>query len=290
MRLFDPWKSPLCTCPLKYSLQPYTGCTHRCLYCYASAYIGYRPSKPKRKFIVALESDLRKANKNIPVSMSNSSDPYPPEEEYFKLTHKALKLLARYGFKVLVVTKSDLVVRDLEVLRSMRASVSMTITTLDDHLARRMEPYAPPPSRRLEALERLAKSNIPVSMRLDPIVPGLNDDPAMLEDLLELAVKRGIKHVVASTYKVRPDNFKRMILAFPDKADLWRRLYFKEGTVVRGYRYLPKRLRVKLLRPVVEAARRLGITYATCREGLTDRYFFKAPSCDGSHLIKESGD
>ena len=76
-----------------------------------------------------------------------------------------------------------------------------------------------------------------------------------------------------------------MIEAFPDKASKWKLLYYKQGVYLYGYRYLNMKLRKKLLKPVVEAARKLGITYATCREGLLSKDFFNALSCDGTHLI-----
>ncbi len=285
LRRFDPWRSPLCTCPPKYSLQPYTGCSHRCLYCYATAYIGVRDSEPKREFIKRLRADLRKADPRLPVSMSNSSDPYPPLEAELRVTRRALEELVSHGFRVLIVTKSDLVLRDIDVIRGRPVSVSITITTLDDSLARRMEPGAPPPSRRVRAVAKLTEEGVPVSVRIDPIVPGLNDDPHELRELVAEVAAAGAKHVVTSTFKARPDSLARMSAVFPDLADRWRRLYKVEGERNRGYYYLRRALRVAILWPVVEEARRRGLTYATCREGLQDPKFFRAPTCDGTHLI-----
>ncbi|RLE65695.1 MAG: radical SAM protein [Thermoprotei archaeon] len=285
LRLFDPWKNPLCTCPPKYSLQPYTGCSHKCLYCYASSYIGYRDSLPKKDFIKKLLRDLRKADKNLPVSISNSSDPYPPMEKEIKLTRQALKLLLNLGFKVLIVTKSNLVLRDVDLLSSGNASISLTITTLNEALAKRMEPHAPPPSARLTAIKKLCEEGIPVSVRIDPIIPGINDDPAELEELVSRVADKGALHIVASTYKVKLDNLGRMSRAFPEKAVEWRKLYLKYGARIKGYWYLPERLRKRLLEPVLKQARKERISYAVCREGFRSKDFFNAPSCDGSHLI-----
>jgi len=256
-----------------------------CLYCYATAYIGVKESTPKKDFLRKLALDLRRADPRMPVSMSNSSDPYPPVEARLKLTREALRLLLAMGFKVIVVTKSDMVTRDLDLLVGSQATVSITITTLDDTLARRMEPGAPPPSRRLDAVARLADEGVPVSVRIDPIVPGLNDDPDMLASLVAEVASAGAKHIVTSTYKARPDSLARLTREFPDRAQLWRRLYREEGERIHGYYYLPRSLRVKLLMPVVTEARKRGLTYATCREGLTSRAFFCSPTCDGTHLI-----
>ena len=93
--------------------------------------------------------------------------------------------------------------------------------------------------------------------------------------------------MVTSTYKARGDSLSRLSREFPDRAGYWRRLYLREGVRVRGYYYLRPGLRKALLRPVVGGARRLGLTYATCREGLTTPEFFNAPSCDGTHLLRK---
>ncbi len=285
LRRFDPWRNPLCTCPPKYSLAPYTGCSHKCLYCYATAYIGVRDSVAKKDFIPRLKRDLDRADPRLHVSMSNSSDPYPPVEARLGLTRETLRLLLSRGFKVLVITKSDLVARDVDLLVKGPASISITITTSDDYLASRVERGAPPPSRRMEALARLIEEKVPVSVRVDPVIPGLNDDPEALRSLVKELAYLGVRHVVTSTYKARWDNLARLSREFPDKAQTWRELYLVKGEKVRGYFYLPKSLRARLLRPVVEAAREYGLTYATCREGLKTRRYFNAPTCDGSHLI-----
>ena len=285
LRRFDPWGNPLCTCPPKYSLAPYTGCTHMCLYCYAATYIGVKDSTPKKDFLRNLTSDLRKAERSLFVSMSNSSDPYPPAEARLGLTRDALGLLIQRGFRVLVVTKSDLFVRDLDIIAEGRVSVSVTVTTLDESLARVLEPGAPPPHRRVDALARAARAGIPVSARVDPVIPGLNDDPSEVRELIHTLKEAGVRHVVTSTLKLKPRILRRLGEAFPDMHGYWKRLYVDRGVRVRSYLYLEAQLRRKLLGPVVEEARKLGMTYATCREGLGDPSFFSAPSCDGSHLI-----
>jgi DNA repair photolyase len=288
LRLFDPWRSPLCTCPVKYSLHPYTGCSHKCLYCYATAYIGLRESTPKKNFIENLRKELDKANRNIIVEMSTSSDPYPPIEDKLRLTRQTLKELFRRGFRVLITTKSSLVTRDLDLLSANRSAVMITITTLDERLSKVIEPGAPPPSERLLALKELAKKGVPVGARVDPVIPFVNDDPAELSLLVEKLQEVGVKHVVTSTYKAKPDSYRRIVSALPELEDKLRNIYFKEKTYVSGYYYLSLDVRMKLLRPVVNLARKLGLSYATCREGLVTKEFFSARSCDGSHLLSYS--
>jgi DNA repair photolyase len=288
LRLFDPWRSPLCTCPVKYSLHPYTGCSHKCLYCYATAYIGLRESTPKENFIENLRKELDKANRNMIVEMSTSSDPYPPIEDKLRLTRQTLKELFRRGFRVLITTKSSLVTRDVDLLSANRSAVMITITTLDEKLSKIIEPGAPPPSERLLALKELAKKGVPVGARVDPVIPFVNDDPAGLSLLVEKLREVGVKHVVTSTYKAKPDSYRRIVSALPELEDKLRNVYFKGKTYVSGYYYLSLELRMNLLRPVVNSARKLGLSYATCREGLVTKEFFSARSCDGSHFLSYS--
>ncbi len=285
LTVFDPWSSPLCTCPFKYSLHPYTGCSYQCLYCYATSYIRARKSIPKKNFIERLLRDLERADQRIPISMSNSSDPYPPEEREFMFTLRTLEILLPRGYKVLIVTKGALVARDAELLSKGNAAVTMTITTLDENLAKRLEPFAPPPDERLKALRVLVEHGVPVGVRIDPVIPFLNDDEKDIRELVETLASIGVKFIVTSTYKARPDNLKRMKTGFPEITDKLDRLYRVEGSWVKGYWYLPLELRRKLLKPVIEYARRNGMEYVTCREGLTSREWFNARSCDGTHLI-----
>jgi len=285
LRKFDPWNSPLCTCPPKYSLQPYTGCSHMCLYCYATSYIGRRRSRPKKDFIRNLSLDLLKADPSLPVSMSNSSDPYPPEESSHLLTREALKLLKKRGFRVLIVTKSSLVMRDSDILTSMKAAVTITITTLDESLARKLEPGAPPPRDRVKAVEKLVELGIPVGLRLDPVIPYLNDDAESIREVIEAINSVGVNFVVTSTFKARPDSLKRMCEAFPELCRRWVTIYREEGEWIHGYWYAPRTLRAGLLRIVIEEARKRGMKYAVCREGFRGPEWFNAPTCDGTHLI-----
>ncbi len=276
LRPFDPWKSPLCTCPRKYSLHPYTGCSHLCLYCYATSYIGRKPSTIKRKFLQRLKKDLKRADPRIPVELSTSSDPYPPEELSLGITRESLELLRGEGFRVLITTKGVGFVRD----EGLYQGAMVTITTLDKELASKLEPRAPSPDKRLDALSSIESRK---GVRIDPIIPFLTDDIRSLKDLIKSVRDTGAEHIVFSTYKAKPDNFKRIVLAFPEMSELWRSLYYKEGERISGYRYLKAKLRYRILKPLVEETLRLGMTASVCREGFPD--LLMAPSCDGTHLL-----
>ncbi len=285
---FDPWGSPLCTCPFKLSLNPYTGCSFKCLYCYATAYIGVRDSAPKRDIAKRLVRDLARWDKRVPINVGTSSDPYPPEEAYYGITRRILEILHAYDRRVLITTKGTLYARrDLDILSKGRFAVTPTITTLDPGISLIVEPGAPTPLQRLEAMRAAARVGVPVGVRVDPVIPYVNDDPASLEALVEEAYAAGARFLVTSTFKARPDGLARLRAALGVTGWRINQLYRERGARVNGYLYLPRRMREEMLRPVIRAARRLGMEYATCREGLTGPEWFRAPSCDGTHLIPE---
>ncbi|HIC99508.1 MAG TPA: radical SAM protein [Pyrodictiaceae archaeon] len=284
VRAFDPWKSPLCTCPPKYSLQPYTGCSHFCLYCYATAYIGRKPSTPKQRALERLKYDIEHVvDPKYHIDLSTSSDPYPPEEAKLKLTRKMLELLIAYGLKVLIVTKSSLVARDTDILSKGNVAVTITITTLDKNLAKAIEPGAPHPKERVKAIEQLVTNGVPVGVRLDPLIPYLNDDRKDVRSVLEAVASAGARFIVTSTYKARPDNLRRLVSTFPELEEKYYRLYRIEGKWQYGYWYLRPDIRRQMLGIVQQEASRLDLQFAVCREGFKD--MLTAPSCDGSHLI-----
>ncbi|MGB9135335.1 MAG: radical SAM protein, partial [Candidatus Bathyarchaeia archaeon] len=140
---FDPWKSTLCTCPPKLTLNPYTGCDHGCLYCYASSYVPrFHECRPKTDLLSKLKQEAAKLDGQL-ISLSNSSDPYPTAETKTLLTRKTLEILAHSSCKLQIITKSTLVTRDIDLLRRVPSIVSITITTDDDATAKQLEPHTP---------------------------------------------------------------------------------------------------------------------------------------------------
>jgi len=283
IRPFDPWRSRLCTCPPKYSFDPYTGCEHGCLYCYASSYIkDFYNCRPKKDLLKNVRRDLKRIPIDSLISMSNSSDPYTPMEARLRLTRACLKEFVNHRIRLLIITKGVIVLRDIDLLKRLRCAVTMTITTLDKALSKRLEPHAPTPNMRLNALSTLSANDIPVGMRLDPIIPFLNDD--RIEELLKEAKNAGVRHIVASTFKPRYDSWRRMADEFPEEMDKLGRL-FKVGERIGRSWYLPREFRFKLMKKVAEICKRLGLTFACCREGFPQLH--TAKTCDGSHLIDE---
>ena len=283
--IFDPWKDEMCTCPPKYSCSPYTGCSHSCLYCYISSYIPNAfIARPKKNFIKRLARDIRRIDPRIPISMANSSDPYTPPEDKLRLTRRALEILIPKGLKLIILTKSTLVLRDIDLIKCGNVAVSITITTLDSNVAKIIEPMAPDPWERLKVVEKLSEKEIPVIVRVDPIIPYVNDDIGMLENVISEAIKKGAKHIVVSTYKARRDSLNRLAKAFPDIGKAIKEAYLTRGIKMkRTVYYLSKAWRKKVLKQLMDFTLKEGATFAVCREGF--REYIRAQSCDGTHLI-----
>jgi len=279
---FDPWHSELCTCPPKLTFNPYTGCDHKCVYCYASSYIPkFFNCRPKKDLIPKLKREATKLRGEI-ISIANSSDPYPNLEAKTGLTRKCLEILSLHNCKVQIITKSDLVVRDIDLLRKMPSMVSLTIATDDDSIAKLIEPHAPPPSERLKAVEILIGEGIPTSVRIDPVIPFVNDNT---ENLVKTLASAGVKHITGSTYKVKPDNWKRFNIVLPKTAEKLKPLYFEKGEKIGRYIYLPKDLRLELMKTMGAMAEKYGMKFGTCREGLSH---LNTAVCDGSWLLNKT--
>ncbi|MGE5266568.1 MAG: PA0069 family radical SAM protein [Deltaproteobacteria bacterium] len=186
------------------SINPYRGCEHGCIYCYARpshCYLGHSAgldfetqlyAKPEAAAL--LERELA-APGYTPATMAlgTNTDPYQPIERERRITRAVLEVLDRASHPVGIVTKSALVVRDLDILERMArrglAKVALSITTLDRHLARRMEPRASTPARRLDAIRQLSAAGIPTAVMVAPVIPALNDHE--IEAILSAAKAAG---------------------------------------------------------------------------------------------------
>jgi DNA repair photolyase len=190
--------------PFDQSLNPFRGCEHGCVYCFARpthAYLGFSPGLDFETKLVAkfdapeiLERELRaKSYRCKPLAMGTNTDPYQPIERKYEITRRILQVLSAYGNPVTIVTKSALVARDIDVLAPMAARglarVALSVTTLDADLARRMEPRAATPMKRIAAITALKDAGVPVGVMVAPIIPTLTD-PEM-EKILETAREAG---------------------------------------------------------------------------------------------------
>ncbi len=186
------------------SVNPYRGCEHGCVYCFARpthAYQGLSPgldfetklfAKPNAAEL--LEKELSKPGYEAKtMAMGTNTDPYQPIEKKFRITRSVLEVLSRTNHPVGIVTKSALVTRDIDILSQMAdrqlAKVAISITTLDPKLARRMEPRAASPAKRLETVRKLTEAGIPVCVLVAPVIPAINDHE--IEAILKAASAAG---------------------------------------------------------------------------------------------------
>jgi len=176
--------------PLPWSLNPYQGCEHGCIYCYARnthPYWGYsagldfeRKILVKRNAAELLEKELKKKSwKAEPVMFAGNTDVYQPAERKFGITRECLEVFYKYRHPVSIITKNSLILRDLDLLEKLAADnlvhVAISITTLNEELRQFLEPRTATVKQRLRTVETLSKANIPVFVMMAPIIPGLND-------------------------------------------------------------------------------------------------------------------
>lgn len=278
---FDPWKNPLCTCPPKYSLSAYTGCGHGCLYCYASSYIPkfYQP-RPKKDFIKKLEKEAAKIPPGSTIAISNSSDPYQPLEKKLKLTHQLLNILKNYDLKINLITKSNLILEDLGVLKKIKKIlITVSLTSLDDNLSKKLEPNCTVSSKRLKTVKKLSEF-MPVAVRFDPLIYCLNTKD--IEKIIRQAKEAGAKQIITSTYKAKTDNFKRMVKVFPEYLELWYKLYYQKGMRKNNYIYLKENMRKNLIEKVRNESMKVCLQFSSCRENLQG---LNTTNCDGTSFF-----
>jgi len=186
------------------SINPYRGCEHGCIYCYARpthAFLGLSPGLDfetklfaKTNAAQALERELADPKyRPRMIAIGSNTDPYQPIERRYRIMRRVLEVLSAANHPVGIVTKSALVLRDLDILSSMAerglVKVALSVTTLDPKLARAMEPRASTPDKRIEAVEKLRAAGVPTSVMVAPVIPGLTD--AELDRILERAASAG---------------------------------------------------------------------------------------------------
>jgi DNA repair photolyase len=216
------------------SINPYRGCEHGCIYCYARpshAYLGLSPGLDfeTKLFVKPNAPELLERELSAPgyeprvIAIGTNTDPYQPIERRYQIMRRILEVLDAAGHPVGIVTKSALVLRDLDIFARMAqrnlVKVALSVTTLDPELARTMEPRAATPMRRLDALRKLSAAGVPTSVMVAPIIPALND--AEIERILDAAAAAGVKEagyvLLRLPLEVR-NLFREWLMAnFPDR-------------------------------------------------------------------------
>jgi DNA repair photolyase len=257
--------------PFEWSLNPYTGCAHRCTFCYVRAFErrADRPSderygrsiRVKTNVAEVLRAELARPSwRREPVAIGAATDPYQPCEGRYRLTRACLEVLAAARNPFSLITRGPMIVRDVDVLRAAAAradvSVSFSIPTLDPEVWRKTEPGTAPPEQRLRALRTLIDAGIKAVVGMAPILPGISDRPEQLEAVVRAAREAGATGVWANLLYLRPGTREHFLAClardFPGDVELYERLYARRA-------YLPAKEAEPVRRQVAALRDRYGI-------------------------------
>jgi DNA repair photolyase len=254
-----------------WSLNPYMGCAHRCTFCYVRAFErrADRPSddrygrsiRVKVNVAEVLRTELARSSwMGEVVAIGAATDPYQPAEGRYELTRRCLEALRDAANPFNLITRSPMIVRDLDVLvaAASRAEVGVvfSVPTLDEEVWRRTEPGTPPPRRRLEALSRLVDAGISAGVGMAPILPGISDSPEQLEQVVRAAREAGATSIWANVLHLRHGTREHFLEAlasdWPEQLERYEQLYASRA-------YLPKADVEPVRRTVAELRQRHGI-------------------------------
>jgi DNA repair photolyase len=240
--------------PFTWAINPYRGCEFACKYCYARYTHEFMELRDgvefERKIFVKqqaaalLRSELKKVKRGEEIAIGTATDPYQPAERRFEVTRAILEELALHsGLEIGIVTKSNLVTRDAEILRRVgehnRVFVNVTVTTVDAELARKLEPRAPRPDLRLEAVRQLNLAGVDAGVICAPVLPEITDRPRDLEALVKAANAAGAKYIFANPLFLKPCSAAVFLPFleehFPDLVQLYRARYADRAFLPKGY-------------------------------------------------------
>lgn len=195
--------------PYKYDINVYRGCSHRCIYCYARYSHDYIDGGSFFGDIYAktnIEDVLRRELRTFtpePVNLGGVCDSYQHAERDYKLMPKVLKLLKKHNVPIVLSTKSTLVLRDIDILKKMDARVAFTVTTMDETVAGLIEPGAPSPQQRIDAVRQLSDAGIRTGVHLMPILPYLTSDKESMEAVYKASSDAGVEYVLAGPVNLK---------------------------------------------------------------------------------------
>jgi DNA repair photolyase len=241
--------------PFTWTINPYRGCEFACKYCYARYTHEFMELRDgldfERKIYVKqhvdgqLRRDLKKVRPGEDIAIGTATDPYQPAERRFQVTRAILEELARHrDLEIGMVTKSNLVLRDLPLLREIaeksRLFVNLTVTTMDEKLARILEPRAPRPDLRMEAVGWLNREGVPAGVLCAPVLPGITDSPRNLEQVVEATARAGGRNVSANALFLKPCSASVFLpfleKEFPQLVEEYRPRYGGQAFVSSAYR------------------------------------------------------
>ncbi len=267
--------------PFSWTINPYRGCEFACKYCYARYTHEFMEMRDGGEFeqkiyikqhtADLLRRELRRVKPGEGIALGTATDPYQPAERRYEITHGILEEFARHrGFELGIVTKSNLIVRDVDLLREVARnnalSVHMTITTLNVELARILEPRAPRPDLRMEAVRELSQAGLTVGVSCSPVLPGITDSPANLEAVVSAAAAAGARHIFAGPLFLKPCSAAVFLpfleQHFPQLVENYRERY-------RDRSFLPPSYGKRIAQLIASFRKKYGITRADPRGAMS---------------------
>jgi DNA repair photolyase len=241
--------------PFAWTINPYRGCEFACKYCYARYTHEFMEMRDgldfERKIYVKehtaylLRQELRRVKPHEDIAIGTATDPYQPAERRYEMTRAIMEELSRHaGLNIGVVTKSQLVTRDIDLFKRIAAknalAIHLTVTTVDAELARLLEPKAPRPDLRLDAVRQLAAAGITAGVICAPVLPGITDTPKSLDGVIRAAKAAGAHYVFANTLFLKPCSaavfFPFLEKHFPDLVPAYRKRYEANAYVSPAYK------------------------------------------------------
>jgi DNA repair photolyase len=263
--------------PFAWTINPYRGCEFACKYCYARYTHEFMEMRDgldfEQKIYVKqhaadlLRQELRQVKHGEEIAIGTATDPYQPAERRFEVTRAIIQEISRHeGLELGIVTKSNLILRDLDLLRAIAEKntlfVSVTITTLNVELARLLEPRAPRPDLRLDAVRELNHAGVPAGVNCAPVLPGITDSPADLESLVRATAKAGGKHIFANPLFLKPCSAAVFLpfleKEFPELVKTYRERYKDRA-------FLPKTYHHRISQLIARLRQKYGIHKAETR-------------------------
>ena len=262
--------------PFTWTINPYRGCEFACKYCYArythefmelrDPYDFERRIYAKQHARELLRRDLKKVKSGEEIAIGTATDPFQPAEKRYEITRGILETLAEYqGLDIVIVTKSDLVLRDTNLLKKIAERnslfVNLTVTTTSAELARILEPRAPRPDLRLRAVRELTNAGVPAGVICAPVVPGITDLPKDLDELVRVAREHGARYIFANALFLKPCSASVFLpfleKEFPHLVERYRQRYAGRAFLPDAYRkrlsVLMRKLRAKYGYPARES-------------------------------------
>lgn len=277
-----------------YVSNPYIGCVHGCSYCYAQYFKDIKdreklePIYVRKNFaqMVCDEISRKPSLKNKIINFGSATDPYQPLELHYRFFRRIIPFFREHDLWFYLATKSNLVIRDIDLLKGYeKAWIGIILTSLDDNIMKIFEPNRPSSSLVLDAIKSLTEANIKVVVRIDPLIPGVNDNLDFLRNMIDILKSIGVKAITAGILKAK----FAMLQSKGYQQPIWRKPWYqsiseyKEKTgldiekVINegftedypyGYKIPPLTERLKMLAPIAEYATSHGISFSVCEMGM----------------------